>query len=854
MENFNWNAVEALFEQLSELSEKEQHRILAEVALTNAALAAEVQSLLEEDAQPHRLFEADTVPKWEVEADAGLVDSKIGAFTLKRWIGSGGMGSVFEAVRSDGEFDQQVAVKLMRPGVWSDERIVHFRGERQILAQLQHPNIARLYDGGVSDAGRPYFTMELLQGMPITTFVAEKKLAVGQRIELFKQVCEAVRYAHQKLIVPLDLKPANILVDENGRVKLLDFGISKMLNQELSLGQRQGSKAYTLLYAAPELISGEEVSTVTDVFALGLILYEVLTGRHPYAEKATSSTSALSLMEQFIPQAPSKDARIKQVEWRKKLLGDLDAIVLRAMQKHPKDRYASVDAMLTDLDAWSDHYPVSAREQTTVYRLKKYFKRHQLAISLSSIFSMVLLGTGLAYTIELNHQKNVAVREAEKARQIKELTLGIFNSANPTQTQRPDITAVEILDISYNKLGQQLAKQPELLPEMYITISDAYLNLGEYDKARSAANRALAVADSLYHRPDTRIAWALLQAGTVYMTEYADLAKADSLVDMSYAMLNMSTPKDPTLEAFALYELAVGAYDQQAYDRADSLYRKAIVAFEALSGDYRSDIADCMHMRGTIYRLQERWEDAEYWLLEAKRQFEELYSPPHDRLAWNLNHLVSLYIAMRKPEKAEPLAKESWEQRVKVFGRQNMETIASLGNLGHTYRMKKQYEKALAAYTEALEGIKATLGESHPYVAAMTTNIGITQASLGHPKEAETLLQHAINMQDKLLPLGNVHRATPYFHLGKLLITENRLSEAEKMLRIALDIRLGRQPETHVDVASVHLYLGECLLLQGHKAEALSSLRVALIASQRDTVMYKEEYEKIKSLMAQAKK
>lgn len=851
MKNFNWDAVEALFEQLSELPKKEQDRILAEVALTNAALAAEVQSLLEEDAQPHRLFEANTVPKWEVEADAGLVDSKIGAFTLKRWIGSGGMGSVFEAIRSDGEFDQQVAVKLMRPGVWSDERIAHFRGERQILAQLQHPNIARLYDGGVSESGRPYFTMELLQGMPITTFVAEKKLAVGQRIELFKQVCEAVRYAHQKLVVHLDLKPANILVDENGRVKLLDFGISKMLDQ----GQTPGSKAYTLMYAAPELIRGEGVSTATDVFALGLILYEVLTGLHPFAEKATSSTSALSLMEQFVPQAPSKDVRMNPpVEWRKKLLGDLDAIVLRAIQKHPGDRYASVDAMLADLEAWSNHYPVSARAQTTVYRLKKYFKRHQLAISLSGIFSMVLLGTGLAYTIELNRQKNIAVREAEKARQVKELTLGIFNLANPTQTQRSDITAVEILDISYHKLGQQLAKQPDLLPEMYITISDAYLNLGEYDKARSAANRALVMADSLYHRPDTRIAWALLQASVVYSREYADLAKADSLLGMSYAMLNRSTPKNPTLEAAALYELAVGAYDQQAYERADSLYRQAIVAFEALSGDFRSDIAECMHMRGTIFRLQERWKEAEYWLLEARRRFEELYIPPHDKLAWNLNHLAGLYLSMRKPEKAEPLAKESWEQRIKVFGRQNMETIASLGSLGHTYKMKKQYEKALAAFTEALEGIEAAVGESHPYVAAMMTNIGITHASLGHPKEAEALFRKAIDMQDKLLPQGQVHRAIPYFHFGKLLITENRLSEAEKMLRIALDIRLGRQPETHVDVASVHLYLGECLLLQGHKAEALSSLKVAFIASQRDTVMYKEEYEKTKSLMAQAEK
>lgn len=847
MDTQRWQKVEHLFSRLADLPRMEQEHHLQQLARKDEPLAAELRALLDEDADPYPLLKSEVVRPWPLEEDAQLTGSRIGAFTLERWMGAGGMGSVFEARRADGEFDQQVAIKLMRPGRWSEQALASFRQERQILAQLQHPHIARLYDGGISEEGRPYFTMELVNGVPLTDYAREQGLSLRERLRLFLQVCEAIRYAHQKLIVHLDLKPANILVEASGQVKLLDFGISRLLADRPAEGGAERLRAFTLPYAAPEVIRGVALGTQADVYSLGLILYELLAEVHPYAERAASAPSPQALVEQYEPQTPSLERSPRSRE----LQGDLDAIVLKAMQKRPEDRYPSVEALQSDLHAHLHHYPVSARQGDAVYRLGKYLARHRTAVGLSGFFGLALLATGLFYTIELNRQRRAAVREAERAEQIKELTLGLFEQADPGKAQQPNITVREVLDGRLSKLEQELRDQPDMLLDMYQVIGDAYLGLNLLEKSERTFRKALALSDSLYQRPHPRIAEALLHLGALYgLNGMVQADVADSLSNLGYQMLQRSRENDPRLEAFALVELAGTAYDRPDYPRADSLFRQGLARYRALPGDFRDEIAYCLHMIGTTRRKLKQWEEAEDYLLQAHKAYEELYEPPHSKLAVNLNHLASLYLNRNQPERAEPYAREAWAQRKQVFGKAHMETIASLSNLGRIYRRMERWDEALAAYTEALAQLKTAVGETHPYVAALTANVAGVQAELGRIPEAERLYRKSVALQDQALPPGDFRRSYGLHRLGKLLVSQERPGEALPFLVQALEIRTAHLPEGHVDAAAVQSTLGECLLALGRTKRAQAHLQAAVNTFTRDSMLYEEPLARARSLLS----
>ncbi len=851
MNNEQWQALEALFFQLVDLPAREQRVRLDQMEKEQPDFATELRSLLREDTQPHPLLGGDTTNFWSLESDADLIGQQIGSFTLHRWMGAGGMGSVFEARRTDGQFEQQVAVKVIRPGRWTERALNYFRRERQILAQLQHPHIARLYDGGLIEQGRPYFTMELIAGVPITDYVRQRGVSIGRRIELLLQAMRAVQYAHQRLIVHLDLKPSNILVDQEGNVKLLDFGISRILSENVSPQNRDPAVAYTLLYAAPELIKGEEVSVSSDVYSLGLILYELLTDHHPYAEQPTAGTSAQEMVDQVTVQPPSQNSSQWPTAHRKALKGDLDAIVLQALQKKPEERYPSVETFVADLEAYQNHYPVSARKDRFGYRMAKYLKRHRSAISLTSFFLLLLLGTGFFYTVELNRQRKAALREAEKANQIKDLTIGIFQQADPYLTQSTEVTAQDILRNGLTDVSAKLKDQPDLLPEMYMVIAEGYMNLGLFSEAKSAFGHALTIADSLYSRPDSRIAEPILRLGTAYSREYRDLAIADSLTRLGYQMLQAAPNKRPHLEALALAELGAGAYDRQVFEIADSLLSQALDLYRRLDGDYQEDIAYVLQMLGTNYRKLEKWEAAEDYLLQAKAAYEAIHTPPHVDLAWNLNHIASLYLNQEQPEKAEPYARASWEQRKAIFGPENIETLASQGNLGRIYRRQKKYQKALSLYEDLLVKFKSALGEDHPYVVAILTNLGSISGELGNYAESESYLREALALEGKIFSADDFRRTSTVLAAGQLFLKTGRAAAAAPYLTKALQLRKDNLPPDHHLVADAERILATCLMELDRLDEAKNLLQNAAVIYQKDTMLYRDALLAVDALKAQ---
>ncbi len=848
----HWQAVTQLFDQLVQSTSERKKRLLEKAKDLQPEVYQEVLSLLEEEEQLHPLLEQDASGLFQTFQDEQLIGQQIGSFNLTALIGEGGMGSVFLGERADGEFDQKVAIKLIRPHWMNEEALQGFRKERQILAQLQHPNIARLYDGGLSPDGRPYFTMEWVSGIPINEFVKEQAFSLKQILELFQQVCYAIQYAHQNLVIHLDLKPGNILVDQTGQVKLLDFGIAGIM------GPGQASieeKAFTLAYCAPEQYQRKAVSTRTDVYALGLILYELLAGVHPFMSDLRAATDKKSFRDRLVLSPPSQfvsKSKGSENMQAYPIDRDLDTICMKALEPLPADRYISIEALTKDLAAYFQNRPISLREKDQPYRLKKFFQRYRTATLLTLTFVIALVGTITYFLVQLAGERNTALQEAEKANRIKELTLDIFRQANPNEVQRSDVTGLEILQNGLGAVKENLRNQPELMPDMYAVISDAFKNLGYFQEARQSSVLGFQAVQNLHQGPHPDIAEQLLNLASVYRAEYVDLEKADSLTELAFQILQKAPVRNPELEARVYNDLAAGAYDRSDYPLCDSLYSLALEKYEALPNRKIKDEAFCLQMLGTTYRKMELWEEAEKFMLRAKQAFKSLYDPPHVDLAWNQNHLASLYLNMGMPEKAEPFAKEAWQQRDAIFGANHFETIASQSNLGRIYMRLGKYSEALAQFSGAYQALASMFPQGHTFSASMMSNMANAEIALGNRPEGESWLRQSIAMQEKLLAPNDIRHSLGLQSLGVFLIDENKASEALPILQKSLKLREESLPEGHTSIAVVQVQIGRGLIQMNQADASMEYLNKALSAFSTDTVIHRKNWIQTKHLIEEA--
>lgn len=505
-----WDRIKVLLAEALDRPPAERQAFLEAACRHDAHLHAEVASLLEAYAS------ADAADALESPfADAhrtipSLAGRRLGPYRLLHVIGQGGMGAVYVAERADGQFDQRVAVKLVPPHLATPELLRRFRSERQILAHLDHPHIARLYDGGVTDEGIPYLVMEYVEGIPVTAYCERHHLSTDQRLRLFRTICDAVAYAHRNLVVHRDLKPSNILVRDDGQVKLLDFGIAKLLNED-EAAARTELRAMTPEYAAPEQILGGTVTTTTDVYQLGVLLYELLTGRRPYDLRERSPREAERVICYQEPERPSeailaspqagRHPRAEQEKLRQRLAGDLDTIVLKALQKEPDRRYGSVELLRDDLWRHEHNLPVLARKDTFGYRASRFVRRHRLAVGAASTVLVLLVAvvalavhfalTTAAQSEAIRTERDRARTEAAKAEQINIFLQRVLSAADPFQEGR-DVRVVDVLEGAAARIETELAGQPDVAAAVYRTLGITYQNLGLYAEAESILNAVLA--------------------------------------------------------------------------------------------------------------------------------------------------------------------------------------------------------------------------------------------------------------------------------------------------------------------------------------------------------------------------
>jgi serine/threonine-protein kinase len=535
MSGGGFSRLNALFQQAIELPQGERADFVARACADDAALRDRLLRMLEQDARADqqstdRLGGAIAAGRRAV-ADSPRAPERIGPFRILRRLGQGGMGTVYLGEREGADFSQRVAIKLLRGISGQDPDTARLRRERRLLARLEHPHIARLVDGGELDDGTPFVAMEYIEGDTLLRHAQARGLGIADRLRLFDQLLEAVAYAHRHLIVHRDIKPENVLVDADGQLKLLDFGIAKLLDDDdaqASGATQTVAGAMTPCYASPEQLQGQAVSTQSDLYSLGVVLYELLTGQLPFPPDP--SISPLALQQRICTTQPVAPSRVVQGSApRRRLRGDLDNIVLKALRKEPQRRYASVDALADDLRRHREGRPVSARPDSLWYRSAKFAARNPLAV----IASLALFGTLLTFALvsrwqaeQLAAERDRAEGEAAAANQVAQYMVGLFKVADPLESANTEVSARELLDRAAATLPQELPEAPQLRARLMHVIGLSYASNGAYQPAVAMMEAALAVREVEFGDGSFEVSDTLNRLGNIHrMYGRLDLAE-----------------------------------------------------------------------------------------------------------------------------------------------------------------------------------------------------------------------------------------------------------------------------------------------------------------------------------------
>jgi serine/threonine protein kinase/tetratricopeptide (TPR) repeat protein len=569
-----WRRIDAALDEILSLPPDERSEACARIAGHDETLRLELESLLAkvDGNDPVLDFPAALWPAGAQPASAGLpAGTRIGAFRIIQLLGRGGMGEVYRAERADGHFERQVAIKLMRPEVV--DRTQRFHAERQILARLEHPNIAGLHDGGVAEDGRLFMVMDLIEGQPITHWCREHRCSLTRRLQLFLAICDAVAYAHRKLIVHRDLKPSNVFVTEEGEVKLLDFGVARLLDQTPRDETRHG--AMSPGYAAPEQLTGGQISTATDVYALGVLLFELVTGTNPWGRDELPLAALVSrVLEENVPLASKFAERQADAPVPARFIsGDLDAIIAKAMRTEPESRYGSVAQMQADVIRTLRSEPVSAREGARWYVAGRFLKRHRWGVAATAVLALAVLSAagGIAW------QGHIAKQEAARASAVKNFLMKVFRASDPrvaSDKPRGQITAKELLDGSVGRIDQEFAGQPELRLELLGMTMEIYGYLGDDERYEALMKRRVSIARDLYgeHHPIV-IEGVITDAWASIYTQ--NFAEAKRQLERSDALLHEAGLDESKLRAewWLAKERALHATPGSAAGRRDALNR-----------------------------------------------------------------------------------------------------------------------------------------------------------------------------------------------------------------------------------------------------------------------------------------
>ncbi len=830
-----WKQIEQIFFKAIELPQDKRPSFLTVECGDDSELFYEVESLLQQEDQTGAMMKtiiSQAADSFSKEEPGNLKGKRIGAYRLLDLIGQGGMAEVYKAVRDDDQYQKQVAIKLIR-----GERtflIGRFWHERQILANLEHNNIARFLEGGTTPEGIHYLVMEFIEGDPITIYCDNHNLTIRQRLELFRTVCNAVQFAHRNLVIHRDLKPSNIFVTSGGVPKLLDFGIAKLLNSDLADESPTATvtsfRMMTPEYASPEQVLAQQVTTATDVYSLGAVLYELLT-----TERAHQlNTHSLNEIEHVIckkdPDLPSTAVRRVQstdTEERKNtkkrlsrdFVHELDSIVLKAMEKDPQRRYNTAAQFGEDITRYLDGLPVLARTSTIRYRTFKFVRRHRTAVAIAAFVVLMLAGFAIAMTIQAARIAN----ERDRANQVTKFLVKLFEVSNPSESKGNSVTARELLDASSKKIETDLRNQPEVQASLMETMGKVYGNLGLYSTAIPLLEKSLQIREQKFGEENLDVATAMNDLAEALFNA-GKLEAGEPLARKALAIRRKLLGNEHQDVALSLSNLGGGVYATGKYADAESIFREALAIRQKIFGDENLLVASSLTQLGIALKLQEKVDEAEVVTRRALVIRRKLLGNNHPDIATSLNNLGRILLDKPDYDGAEQMLREAVELDRKIFGNDHPDLAITLTGLAQALKGKKNYVEAEKLFRDALALKQRTLGKDHPSIAISMSNLADLLIDQGNYDEADQLLHEAQLIFKKSLPPQHFNHGSVLLALGRSQLGRKNYKEAEQLLRQALTSYVANFTSDHLRVANLKRILGECLTQQGRFNEAESML------------------------------
>lgn len=804
-----WAEVDRLFEQALERPAAERRAFVVEACGSDMDLRDAVLELIDASESAEGILGPSTGMLRAVfdrqgsdrggraRLGAGQI---VGRFRVISELGRGGMATVYEAERTDGGFAQRVAVKVLDRGTDTDDVVSRFLAERQILSDLVHPNIARLLDGGSTEDGHPYFVMEKVDGEPITEWADSRGLTIGERLDLFRQVAEAVGYAHARLIVHRDLKPANVLVGDDGRVRLLDFGIAKLLGPD---GTGDGSDGpatrwMTPQYASPEQILGLPVTTASDVHGLGVILYELLTGHRPFGDDGSTDFEMQKAICEEMPERPSgvvtrtverrqsdrPDIRPSDVSrargtdpstLKRELDGDLDAIVLKALRKEPEARYGTVQALVDDVDRYRTGFPVHAHAGAWSYTAKKFIRRNWLGVAGVAAVVTILAGASVLLSIqqaETVRERDRATREATNSRLVIDFLADVFRGRNPNEAPPDTITARELLAWGLERVDSEFVDRPDVQAELLTVMGGAHFNLGLMDEAVALHERSVALRRQVYGDSAAEVADGLGLLATA-LSQNRDFQLEVPVREEIVAIRRRTAGPSAASTANALRQLGVANRELGRLDLAEQQLREALAIRERSgSADENDEVTDMLAL-AYVLRGMDRLDEAEALYEEAIPRYRELHGPMDTDLANYYN------------------------------------------NLGYLHLVREDYAGAEPLYRQALEVSSAAFGRGHPNSTLLANNLAGVMHYIGDHEEEQAVLKRTVDAALEQWPDGHWRVANAWSSYGVSLLRDGRVTDSQAPLEAAVQEYLRTLGVDHYWTGFANADLAVCLILQG---------------------------------------
>jgi eukaryotic-like serine/threonine-protein kinase len=780
-----------------------------------------------------------------------MTADRIGPYRVLRTLGVGGMGEVFLAERADAQFEQLVAIKVVHGG--SRDLQSRFKSERQILAQLDHPNIAHLLDGGAQPDGTAYIVMEYVEGIPIDAYCDKNRLDIAARLRLFQTVCAAVHYAHQNLIVHRDLKPTNILVTASGVLKLLDFGIAKLLDERQAghhtlAVTHENLRVMTPDHASPEQVRGQAITTSSDVYVLGVLLYKLLAGTGPFVitsirfadiehaiceKEALPPSQAVSSVElkDTLGVADARNSTVNRL--RRALKGDLDNIVFMAMRKEPERRYASSQQLASDIQRYLDGKPVIARRDTMSYRCTKFVRRHWLPVAAgaSTIILIVAFATNTylqslrmaAERDRVAEQRERAERERSRAEEVSSFLVNLFKLSDPEENRGNQVTARELLDLSAKQLRAGLQDQPTTKAALLSTVGAVYDSLGQYQQALPLLAESLKLQGQTNDKERFE---TLLEIGRAHIGT-GDLPGAEAPLQEAMHLSQSNFGATSVESGQALWSLGMLRYQLGLLGESKRLYIRSLSILET-SAALQTDVAAVLDDLAKVYAREQQWTLAKQTYERALEIYRRVLGDEHPRVAMRLNNLALVAENMGELPRAESLFQESIRLHERAYGQDHPETAAVKGNYGSLLEREGRLPEAEPLLRSALNVNLALYGPNNYNVGYARVSLAMLLQDQKNFGGAEAQFRQALAVYDKALPVDHPYRASALMHFAHLLVDLGKASEGLSMSEQSLQILSATAPASNPWVAQAHAIHAYALLRLGEMHKATDELDAAL--------------------------